>query len=416
MEVVRTVPVKLDVDSQVSDALHRTVEQFQRAANIAVANCRNADGYVVTSKNKLHERSYEQAREATDLHSNMVQAARSRAADALKATVGRWQEGQSASLPEFTADFAEYDKRSATFYGDHASLSTVDGRIEANYVLPEGGDNPHTKYLFNPLFETTGATLHHRDGDWYLHVRTKAEVDNPTDAGHLTVLGVDLNATGSFAVTSTAAFLGSADYLTHVRDQYERTRSGLQQTDTESAHRTIESIGQRFGRFSEDYLHRISKRIVQEAADHDCTAIAFEDLTDIRERMLNASKFQQWAFRRLFEYAEYKAAVRGIKMVQVDPAYTSQRCSTCGTTLEENRDGDDFSCLKCGYENHADYNAAKNIAMKYVRDGQTSRDGRAPRQCALKSGTMTASGEFTPAEQRPERESTDKPTTLVVGH
>ncbi len=142
MEIVRTVPVKLDVDSEASDALHQTVEQFQQAADIAVENCRDEDGYVVTSKNKLHERSYEQAREATDLHSNMVQAARSRAADALKATVGRWKEGQSASLPEFTADFAEYDKRSATFADGHVSLSTVNGRIGATYVLPDDGDNP----------------------------------------------------------------------------------------------------------------------------------------------------------------------------------------------------------------------------------------------------------------------------------
>jgi len=143
------------------------------------------------------------------------------------------------------------------------------------------------------------------------------EVDDPADAGHLTVLGVDLNATGSFAVTSTAAFLGSADYLTHVREQYERTRGGLQQTGTESAHRTIESIGQRFGRFSEDYLHRVSKRIVQEAADHDCTAIAFEDLTDIRERIAH-------------DFSRGSLTVRSSNSARRDPAplvatFTSRR-------------------------------------------------------------------------------------------
>jgi IS605 OrfB family transposase len=416
MEVVRTVPVKLDVDSDTSDALYETVLEFKQAANIVVANCRNDDGYVVTAKNQLHDRTYEQVRTATDLHANMVQAARSRAADALKATVARWQKGQYAELPEFTADFAEYDKRSATFHDDHASLATVEGRVEVSFDLPDTGDNPHSRYIRNPLFEPTSATLHHRDDDWYLHIRTKAEVDGPDHAGHLTVLGVDLNAKGSFAVTSTGAFFGSADQMTHVRDEYERVRCNLQQTGTESAHRTIGSLGGRFSRWSEDYLHRVSKRIVHEAADHDCTAIALEDLTDIRDRMANASRFQQWAFRQMYEYVEYKATVRGIKVLRVDPAYTSQRCSKCGTTLEKNRDGEAFECLKCGYAVHADYNAAKNIAMKHVRDGQKSRDGRAPRQCALKSGTVTASGDFTPAGDRPERESTDKPTTKVVGH
>lgn len=48
----------------------------------------------------------------------------------------------------------------------------------------------------------------------------------------------------------------------------------------------------------------------------------------------------------------------------------------------------DFSCQKCGYSIHADYNAAKNIALKYVRAGQKSTHGRAIRQLALKSGTF----------------------------
>ena len=40
--------------------------------------------------------------------------------------------------------------------------------------------------------------------------------------------------------------------------------------------------------------------------------IAFENLTGIRERMPNAKKFHTWAFRRLFEYVEYKAEMFGI--------------------------------------------------------------------------------------------------------
>nr|WP_205250457.1 zinc ribbon domain-containing protein [Halococcus salsus] len=33
----------------------------------------------------------------------------------------------------------------------------------------------------------------------------------------------------------------------------------------------------------------------------------------------------------------------------------------------------DFSCAKCGYEVHADYNAAKNIGFKHVHAGQSLR-------------------------------------------
>ena len=65
-----------------------------------------------------------------------------------------------------------------------------------------------------------------------------------------------------------------------------------------------------------------------------CTAIAFENLKHIRERISNASKFQQWAFRELQRHVEYKAEEYGIDVDDVAPAYTSQRCShsECGFT------------------------------------------------------------------------------------
>jgi putative transposase len=65
--------------------------------------------------------------------------------------------------------------------------------------------------------------------------------------------------------------------------------------------------------------------------------IAFENLIGIRERMPNAKKFHVWAFHRLFEYVEYKAEMVDISVEQVSPAYTSQRCSKCGFTHEDNR-------------------------------------------------------------------------------
>jgi IS605 OrfB family transposase len=141
----------------------------------------------------------------------------------------------------------------------------------------------------------------------------------------------------------------------------------------------------------------VSKALVQEAIAHDCETIAFEDLTDIHDRMPNAKKFHAWAFRRLYEYTEYKAVEQGIRVEQVTPAYTSRRCSKCGTTLEQNRDGDSFECQKCGYAVHADYNAAKNIGNKLLSGGQKSPQGGATRQLALKSGTLNANGEFSPA-------------------
>jgi hypothetical protein len=49
------------------------------------------------------------------LHANVVQAARSRAADAINGIVTRWKDGQNASLLTVTTDVLDDDNCSATF-------------------------------------------------------------------------------------------------------------------------------------------------------------------------------------------------------------------------------------------------------------------------------------------------------------
>jgi IS605 OrfB family transposase len=401
-EVHRTVVTKLDIDDSDVTLLHETVEEYLWACNYVVQEAWK-DDYKPTSKRKLHDRTYADVREQTRLQANLVQSARNRAAEAIKSVVCRWQNGERASQPNFTRPSVRYDKRSASFHGDHVSLSTVAGRIEAKYVLPPEGDNPHTEYLRDDRYEITGATLQYRDqtDTFYLHIGTKAEVEPETpnqeeDAEHTTVLGVDLGIE-QLAVTSTGTFW-SGDYLNHRRREYERVRGDLQRTGTESAHRTIRQMGGRETRWIKDYLHRISKAIVQEAIEHDCSIISFEDLTGIRNRNSGVKEFHAWAFRRLYDYVAYKSKTNGINTTQIDPAYTSQRCSKCETTAEENRPTQArFSCQECGYEVNADYNAAKNIGFKLLRAEQKPLHGGATRHLALKSGTLNVNGEYSPA-------------------
>jgi len=65
-------------------------------------------------------------------------------------------------------------------------------------------------------------------------------------------------------------------------------------------------------------------------------------------------------------YLTYKA-LRANKLVLKVPAhYTSQSCSRCGHTAPGNRKGSLFACTECGWSEHADSNAAKNIAARGV--------------------------------------------------
>ena len=404
MKVVRNIQVKLDVSEDDHEVLDETFEQFRQAAQQVADHGWEDNPYEITdTKNTLHDETYSDVRDELSLQSSLVQSARNLAATALGNCKDRKFDGGKASKPEFKGTVVVYNGRTITYNDDHVSLATTDKRVTAEYVTPVNHEGTPFEDYWTDEWEKAEATLHKRDETYYLHVAVKKTVkpdscDEESENG--VVLGVDLNVDGYVAVTSTGAFFGNADYLNHCRDEYERRRGSLQQTDTRSAHLTMQSIGDRFARWSADYLHRISKAIVREAVENGCTAIAFENLKNIRKRISNDSKFQQWAFRELQRHVEYKAKEYGIGVDDVNPAYTSQRCShgECGFTHENNRDGDEFECLKCGKQLHSDYNAARNVGWRLIQHWLKSGAGRATSQLALKSGTVNANGRFRPTE------------------
>lgn len=94
-----------------------------------------------------------------------------------------------------------------------------------------------------------------------------------------------------------------------------------------------------------------------------CTAAFAIGFTQ-RKRGLNRSILNQgWgAFARILAY---KLEERGGTLVLVNPAYTSQTCSECGTIDKESRESQAvFKCRHCGHEAHADTNAALNILRR----------------------------------------------------
>jgi Probable transposase. len=150
-------------------------------------------------------------REKTDgFNSGRVQAARNNIAEACKSVVVRWKKNKKASKPRMASPHVVYDHRTASFNNDYVSFATTDDRIDADYVSPDEDSNtPHAEYLFSGEYETTGAEVHRKHGEWQLHVHCKKEIESATSdqvtTTHGTVLGVDLGV-NTLAVTSTGTF------------------------------------------------------------------------------------------------------------------------------------------------------------------------------------------------------------------
>ena len=424
MEVRRTAPVKLIVSDEHRDDLHESARQFLYCANRAAEFCWDDTSHTdcITANTAARDALYKELREETDLTANLVQEAIRRAVQATKGCVERWKQGKRVSQPEFTSWSMVYDKRSATFYRDRVSLSTVNGRVECEFELPAASPTPYERYILSEDYEFRASTLQYDKAtdEFYFHITTRKydsvdetprvssahqnakrsgddESEVSDDTEHQTVLGIDLGV-NSLAVASTGTFWQGDEY-DHWCREFEKRRGEMQERGTQAAHNALLRLGKREEAWRKQYIHTVANEIVTEAVEHNCDVIVFEELTDIRERLPQAKWHHVWAFRRLFEYVEYKTPEHGVTAKQVAPNHTSQRCSRtdCGFTHEDNRHGERFECQKCGYEVNADYNAAKNIGLRYARKRQhrlrsspTSGGRDAPVDVRVNGGTLNS--------------------------
>jgi IS605 OrfB family transposase len=124
-------------------------------------------------------------------------------------------------------------------------------------------------------------------------------------------------------------------------------------------------------RNSKEYKKKLKERdnligyYVNQINTEGINKIIVEDLNNVKHKSkFNSSvndKVSRWVYRPLLNKIEMICEVKGIELVKVSPAYTSQTCSFCGAMRKESRQGELFRCIDCGYEIDSDYNASINI-------------------------------------------------------
>jgi len=109
-----------------------------------------------------------------------------------------------------------------------------------------------------------------------------------------------------------------------------------------------------------DFLHKLSKKFVDEYSHICIENIKPSQLMNDNWRSVNRSIIDSgWAtFRQMLHS---KAVEAGCEVMDVDPAYTSQVCSGCGTIIKKELSERQHKCPICNLNIGRDLNAARNI-------------------------------------------------------
>jgi IS605 OrfB family transposase len=253
-----------------------------------------------------------------------------------------------------------YDDRILRWYTDKGAVSiwSVGGRLHIPFSVGE-----HQQELLR-YQQGESDLVYSKKKEFFL--LATCDIPDPDQCQAYEALGIDMGVT-NIAVSSDGDIFSSVN-IEYTRKRYAKLRKALQQLGSKSAKRHLKKTAGRQQRFQKDTNHMISKRLVMQAKGTN-RSIKVEDLTYIRERTTvqgkdNRAKHSNWAFGQLQYFLAYKARMQGVRLEQVDPRHTSQRCFACGHKERANRKTQDvFLCCACGHSDHADVNAAKNIAF-----------------------------------------------------
>lgn len=184
-------------------------------------------------------------------------------------------------------------------------------------------------------------------------------------------LGVDRNSVGNVAVCADVMSGKVRKFGPDTAGITKNLRNRRKNLQKKGAKNALKKIRRKQSNRVKDINHKISKSIV-DFADKHRSAIVLEDLGKISKKGKAKRYVQksQWSFYQLETFIKYKAALLGIPIFFVNPAYTSQVCSRCGSINRSN--GKHYKC-SCGNLTHRDVNAAFNIsANAWFLDEQTA--------------------------------------------
>ena len=175
-------------------------------------------------------------------------------------------------------------------------------------------------------------------------------------------VGIDVGL-HSFATLSTGEHIENPRFFRQEEKALAKAQRKLSKAEKGTLERkkrrkVVARIHERIAWKRQDFIHQHSRRIINRFG-----IIAVEDIHV--NRMLHnhclAKSISDAAWSGFFQLLAQKAAWAARQFVAVNPAYTSQTCSSCGHRQKMPLSERVFKCPCCGLELDRDHNAAVNI-------------------------------------------------------
>ena len=218
----------------------------------------------------------------------------------------------------------------------------------------------------------TSVQLNKREDDGWWLTLSYDEVLPVQTKPDASVIGVDVGI-ANFLTTSDGKHYGTFNgklRLRQKRDREKRRRKAklrkcLEKKGAEKLPSTSSKSGQRLIRHVKQEINRA---VNQCFAEHEGCQFAYEHLSVAtmkhKARAMNAY-LRASNLAHIPKQIVWNAAKRGVQATSVKSAYSSQECQICHYPDRANRpDQRTFRCVVCGFQTHADLNAATNIERR----------------------------------------------------
>lgn len=238
---------------------------------------------------------------------------------------------------------------------------------------------------------------------WYLCLTIEINQHEPKTTGG--IIGVDRGQKNILVAidpkTNKTLYIKGKN-LNHRRLCIRQTRAKVASVGTRSAKRLLKRLSGREKTVTRNILHIASKRLVDFAKESGAKTIVFENLTGFKHTNTKSNKMfhhkqragnNRWAYALLESFVTYKANALGIGIDHVSPRNTSRSCPKCGHVSKSNRNGLEFRCISCNYQDNADRVGGMNVSLRSLLQRQAVEE-RAMYQLAYSNHEGDCSNEL----------------------